>query len=84
MLRLSLETPHFDPFGNSIASGRVGDLAAFLSEDFDEALTFSALRKAESISRPVGSPEWLAGMETRTGRTLAAGKRGPNPRDKGT
>jgi putative transposase len=56
---------------------RVGDFAAFLSEDFDEELDYAALRRAESIGRPVGSAEWLADMEERTGRALAPGKRGP-------
>ena len=56
---------------------RVGDFAAFLSEEFDEALTYAALRKAESISRPVGSAEWMADMEEQTRRVLAPGKRGP-------
>jgi len=58
---------------------RVGDFAAFLGQSFDEAMTYAALRKAESIGRPVGSKDWLAGMEQRTGLTLAAGKRGPQP-----
>ena len=59
---------------------RVGDFAAFLSQEFDEALCYAALRKAESVGRPVGSAEWLADMEERTGRVLAPGKRGPVPR----
>ena len=59
---------------------RVGDFAAFLAQEFDEALTYAALRKAESIGRPVGSAEWLADMEERTGRALAPQKRGPVPR----
>ncbi|OYU35889.1 transposase [Novosphingobium sp. PASSN1] len=58
---------------------RVGDFAAFLSEDFDEALSYAALRKAESVGRPVGSAAWLADMEQRTGKTLAPRKRGPQP-----
>jgi len=58
---------------------RVGDFAAFLGEPFDEALTYAALRKAESVGRPVGSPEWLADMEARLGRPLAPQKRGPKP-----
>lgn len=33
---------------------RVGDFAAFLGEPFDEALTYAALRKAESVGRPAG------------------------------
>ena len=56
---------------------RVGSFAAFLGEEFDEALSYAALRKAESVGRPVGSKEWLAEMEARTGKVLAAGKRGP-------
>ena len=60
---------------------RVGDFAVFLGEEFDEALTYAALRKAESVSRPVGSKEWLAEMEERTGLKLAPKKRGPAPRN---
>jgi len=56
---------------------RLGDFAAFLGEEFDEALSYAALRKAESVGRPVGSKHWLAEMEARTGKVLAAGKRGP-------
>lgn len=56
---------------------RVGDFAAFLGDEFDEALTYAALRKAESVGRPVGSKEWLAEMEARTGKTLAPQRRGP-------
>ena len=62
------------------ALDRVGDFAAFLGEAFDEAMTYAALRKAESVGRPVGSKEWLADMEARTGLTLAPGKRGPKPK----
>lgn len=56
---------------------RVGDFATFLGEEFDEAMSYAALRKAESIGRPVGSAEWLEDMEARTGRKLAPQKRGP-------
>jgi putative transposase len=59
---------------------RVGDFAAFLGEPFDEALSYAALRKAESVGRPVGSSEWLADMEARTGLTLRPKKRGPKPK----
>lgn len=59
---------------------RVGDFGAFLGEEFDEALTYAALRKAESVGRPVGTREWLAEMEARTGLTLAPQRRGPAPR----
>ena len=62
---------------------RVEDFAAFLGAAFDEALDYAALRKAESVGRPVGSKEWLAEMEARTGMVLAAQRRGP-PARKGT
>lgn len=61
---------------------RIGDFKAFLGEDFDEASTYAALRKAETIGRPVGSPEWLEDMAARTGQQLLPGKRGPKPRPK--
>jgi putative transposase len=63
------------------ALARVGDFAAFLGEDFDEALSYAALRKAESVGRPVGSAEWLAEMEERSGLALAPRKRGPKPQE---
>jgi putative transposase len=59
---------------------RVGDFAAFLGERFDEASSYAALRKAESVGRPAGSPEWLAEMEEHTGLTLRPQKRGPKPK----
>jgi putative transposase len=36
---------------------RVGNFTAFLGEAFDEAMSYAALRKAESVGRPVGSKE---------------------------
>ena len=62
---------------------RVGDFAAFLDQDFDEARAYGPLRKAELIGRPVGAAAWIAAMETRMGMTLAPGKRGPKPRAAG-
>ena len=62
---------------------RVGDFATFLGEDFDEAPTYAALRKAESVGRPIGSPEWLTDMEARTGRSLAPKRRGPVAKKRG-
>lgn len=59
---------------------RVGDFTAFLGETFDEAMTYSALRKAESVGRPIGSKAWLDEMEMRTGLPLAPAKRGPKPK----
>ena len=59
---------------------RTGDFRAFLGEEFDEAFTYAALRKAETTGRPIGSPQWLEQMAERTGKALAPGKRGPKPR----
>lgn len=59
---------------------RVGDFRAFLGEEFDEALTYAELRKAETLDRPVGSAQWLEDMEARTGLTLMPRKRGPKPK----
>ena len=61
---------------------RVDDFRAFLGEKFDEAMSYAALRKAESVGRPVGSKEWLADMEAKTGLTLAPQKRGPKASEK--
>ena len=47
---------------------RVGDFRTFLGEDFDDALEYAALRKSESVGRPVGSAAWLNDMEARIGR----------------
>lgn len=59
---------------------RVGDFAALLGKEFDEALSYASLRKAESVGRPVGSAEWLKDMEARTGKVLAPQIRGPKPK----
>ena len=59
---------------------RVGDFAAFLGQEFDEALSYAALRKAESVGRPIGSREWLADVETQTGLSLIPKPRGPAPK----
>lgn len=62
------------------ALDRVGDFTTFLGAAFDDAMSYAALRKAESVGRPVGSKEWLADMEERSGLTLAPRKRGPVPK----
>ena len=56
---------------------RVHDFSAFLGEEFDEALGYAALRRAESVGRQVGSADWIEEMSARTGRALAAKRRGP-------
>ncbi len=38
------------------------------------------MRKAEAVGRPIGSKDWTADMEARTGKTLAPAKSGPVPR----
>jgi len=58
------------------ALDRVGDFAAFLAEDIDEDAAWLALRRAESIGRPIGDADWIAALEARTGRTFAPGKCG--------
>ena len=56
---------------------RTGNFARFLAEPFDEAETYAALRRAETIGRPVGGEAWLKTLEDRTGRMLRPAKRGP-------
>ena len=61
------------------ALDRIGDFRAFLGEEFDEAFTYAALRKAESLGRPVGSSGWIEDMERQSGQKLLPGKRGRKP-----
>lgn len=56
------------------------DLAAMLESAEDEEMT-GRLRQAESIGRPIGSAEWLRGIEAQAGRSLAPGKPGPRKRE---
>jgi len=63
---------------------RVGAFGPFLGDDAggqDEAI-WRTLRMAETTGRPVGSDDWLAAIEARTGRTLRPQKRGPKPKQK--
>lgn len=57
-------------------------LEAFLGEAFDEAFTYAALRKAETLGRPIGSRGWLEDMAAQTGLPLLPRKRGPKPKTK--
>lgn len=59
---------------------RVGHFALFLAEDFNEQLSYVALRKAEAVGRPVGSKAWLSEMEARTGKAIIPARRGPAPK----
>ena len=45
----------------------------------DEDLSM-ALRRAETIGRPLGDSAFLEALERQTGRTLRPAKRGPKPR----
>lgn len=60
---------------------RVGDFAAFLGSAEDQQAT-RALREAETSGRPLGAAAWIAALEARSGRTLAARKRGPKVRER--
>lgn len=61
---------------------RVGDFKKFLAESFDEDADYAALRRAETIGRPIGGADWLEFLERRTGRVLAPGKRGRKKKEK--
>jgi len=60
---------------------RIPDFAAFIRAGEDEELS-KAVRRAESIGRPLGDGAFLDKLETRTGRRLKARKRGPEPKRK--
>ncbi len=62
---------------------RIDNFAEFLREPFDEDTAYAALRRAETIGRPIGDPEWLNALEKRTGRSLAPAKRGRKSQNKG-
>ena len=56
---------------------RYGGFRPFLGAEENEAAAFRALRRSETTGRPLGSDDWIAQLEKRTGRTLKARKRGP-------
>ncbi|MCY6380528.1 transposase [Hoeflea prorocentri] len=62
---------------------RTGRFKAFLDEPVDEAKAYGALRRAETVGRPIGDTDWLKRLEQQTGRTLSARKRGRKPMKKG-
>ena len=55
------------------------DFAEMIAAGEDEALS-ARLRRAETISRPVGDPALLERLERQAGRPFSTGKRGPKPR----
>lgn len=58
---------------------RIGDFAAFLSED-EAPASSAALRTAETTGRPLGNAAFIAGLERILGRRLARGRPGPVPK----
>ncbi|MBU0499848.1 MAG: transposase [Gammaproteobacteria bacterium] len=60
---------------------RYGDFAAFLGQCEDEPTAFNALRRSETTGRPLGSEEWIEGLEKQTSRILKPQKRGPKGND---
>jgi putative transposase len=59
---------------------RVGNFAGLLRAGEDEALSM-ALRRAETVGRPLGDDAFMAHIEARSGRDVRAGKRGPRKKD---
>ena len=59
---------------------RYGDFAEFLGEKRDDEASWRLLRMAETSGRPLGNEQWLAALESTTGRTLKPQKRGPKPK----
>jgi putative transposase len=58
---------------------RVDDFAGFLDSPEDGAAA-TALRAAETTGRPLGSADFIVGLEQRLGRKLAQGRPGPAPK----
>ena len=54
---------------------RAGDFAKFPGADFDEASAYSALRRAETVGRSIGSAAFVKTLEQKTGRTLSPAQR---------
>ncbi len=59
---------------------RYPDFAALIAAREDEALS-KALRRPESIGRPLGDAAFLDRLEHLTGRSLRPAKRGPRPQE---
>ena len=60
--------------------GRVPDFAALLQTGEDASLS-EALRRAESVGRPLGDSSFLDRVEAMLGRNPKPGKRGPKPKN---
>ena len=61
---------------------RYPDFAAFIDAGEDEDLSM-ALRRAETIGRPLGDAAFVKTLERQTGRSLQPAKRGPKPQRAG-
>ena len=59
---------------------RYGDFAAFLGDGSYDEVEFKRLRQSETTGRPLGSDAWMEKLESMTGKTLKAQKRGPKGR----
>ncbi len=68
--------------GTAPVRERYPDFAAFIAAGEDEDLSM-ALRRAETIGRPLGDAAFMKTLERRTGRILRPAKRGPKPRQAG-
>jgi putative transposase len=55
---------------------RVGNFSGLLRAGEDEALSM-AIRRAETVGRPLGDDAFMAHIEAMSGRDVRAGKRGP-------
>jgi putative transposase len=77
---------HLDPAkGDGITAtapvlDRVGDFAGLLRAGEDAALSM-AIRRAETVGRPLGDDAFMAHIEATSGRDPRAGKRGPRKRE---
>ena len=75
-------SPAFPITSRSAATAaRYPDFAGLIAAGEDEALT-KALRRAETIGRPLGDAVFLERLEGLTGRCLRPAKRGPKPKAK--
>ena len=58
---------------------RYGDFTGMLKSGEEEEMS-QKIRKAETIGRPIGSADWLEGIEQQLGHTIRPAKRGPKVR----
>lgn len=61
--------------------GQFPDIASLLEPDPEGEMLEMALRRAETIGRPLGSKTFLTRLERKLGRPLKPQKRGPKPKE---